>query len=314
MNNLPDLKDVVIYVKDNKKNFISAAVIALALFGMFFAISVNFGHSTLDPKEDYKYQFEFIVENKEGNISNNPQTIKYVLDHYILNQNLKTDQLDSHALIENYDITYNNQVGVMTLKTTGERKVNQLFYDIFKNSKSEYFADRSIYLLSTHPEKYDPEAELLLVEQGISLKIILLYIVGTIVTTILVGFLLSWMKDSKSQLIRNRFSLFTDVPVMNLEKLYLQNNDQRQELLRTAVKGMNEGRKLVIAMDPEVLTTLGTSDNFDIINNLLSEDNLNSNYQEVILICRKNNTTKVWYNTQLELLKNLNVTVKCIYF
>ncbi len=316
MNNLPNIKDTMTYVKDNKKNFLSAIVIAFAVFGMFFAISIKLSQSKIDTEaginEDFTYQFDFIVENKEGNLNNNPYTTKYVLDHYILEQQLKTEKKDSVELTESYDIIYNGQVGVMSLRSSGDIKVSQLFYDTLSRSKSDYFNDRSIFLLTSKPEKYESDSKLK--GQSFSLKTVIVYVMGIIVMSVLLGFLLSWMKEARSKTISSNFYLDTDVPIVNLETIYLHNVGKEKELLTSAVNGMSIGKKLIITTDREVSEMLGNNDTFDVIENMVSDQILGCSYQEVVLICRKNKTSKIWYNTQLELLKNLNIHVKCVYF
>lgn len=314
MNNLPTVKDVLTYLKDNKKSFFGATIIAIAMFGMFFAISTKKGQSTDVSKEEFHYQFEFIVENKEGNLSNNPQTVKYVLDRYIVDKQIKVGGVTSTKLTESYDITYNNQVGVMTLKSTGELAVSQALYDILAHSDSTYFKDRSVFLLMSGPEEFESETSLIQSDKSFSPKQLLIYVVGTIVTSILLGFLLSWGKETKSKTIRNQFYLSSDIPVMNFEKVYMQNSDKLKQLMSLVMNEAGERQTLVITTDDEVKQVLKANQLIDISDGLLTEVPSILNYQEIVLVCRKNNTSKVWYNTQLEILKNLSVPVKCIYF
>lgn len=314
MINLPNLGDLLRYLKDNRKSFVYSFLLSLIFAGGIYLISNSDTKIANDTTDGYQYEFNFIIENQVGSLINNPKTLKYVINKYILENKDSFGKENYKTLLEEYDIVYDSETAVMTLKTKENNA--DIFYKIIKSKESTYFSNKNVYLLDPEVIKSNEvtTAEATLPTGKLSkTKLVIILAITIILITLIFGVIFSWLKEIKSKEITNQFVLNSDRSILNLEKHNLSSSEIKT-IISNLLNENTDSSVILLTEDSDFVGKIDMNDYNQLILQNIASDSLNlRNVKEVIIIVEKKKTSKLWYNIQLELLKNRDLKITTIY-
>ncbi len=314
MINLPNLGDLLRYLKENSKNFVYSFLLSLIFAGGIYLISNSDTKITSDTTDGFQYEFNFIIENQVGSLINNPKTLKYVINKHILENKDSFGKIDYKTLLEDYEVVYDSDIAVMTLKTKENNA--DIFYKIIKSKESTYFSNKNVYLL-------DPEviksSEVIATEATVpngkisKPKLVIILAITIILITLIIGVIFTWLKEIKSKEITSQFSLNSDKSILNLEKHNLSSSEIKT-IISNLLNENEDGDVIILAESSDFVSKIGMNDyNQFIFQTIASETLTLQSVKEVIILVEKKKTSKLWYNVQLELLKNRDLKITTIY-
>ncbi|OBS62130.1 hypothetical protein [Enterococcus mundtii] len=287
-------KSIKEFMYNNKKIYLLSALISILIF--LILIGYNWKISNKEVVESAE-EVSFLLENKEGNPVQNPEDIRRVLllqlhsDNSVgndikeeLNDNLKVFRDASNFFtvsVDNYDEKDNILVKDKILSYLNQNDI-------------EYFNDKHIMNLSENPkELFNPTLE----NNEFSIKKIVAFILGAIILIFILGTILSAIFSKKNKLITDDFSFLSKDTVINISHFP---SIDKQKCISSIINNVTA---------PTIVITKLLNLDFKEMDKVVVTESLENTFDDsinptkVLIICEKGNTTKEWYQLQLELAK-----------
>lgn len=236
-------------------------------------------------------------------------------------------------------VTLNPNTQIMTLKVgTGYTKKNRLIADVYfnmiSNEDSPFFDNKTVYVV-TEPEvikSYEMESDSIPnsdldinVEERFSYKKIILYTAIALVISIFGGIFMALIRNLLKKEVTDiyGFAFKDNDTILNISNNKYQNENEKYDQMIHAILHPERDSKLILSeqeLDNYIVEKLKDKSNMKtnkhqtsiLFNSSVSSVNPTLSFDEVIIICKKNYTTKKWYETQRELLKIYKSEIKVI--
>lgn len=341
MKDLPTIKQMKKFFKDNLKTIFATAGVCLVLFFGAVGYTIYSNDAALKRVESVtgkeitpitgaeysklnknKVRFLFFVENEEGNLFANPNLFESIL----LSDDVLAES-GAEALIPKgvapefvIDVTYDDVTsGLFVTVGTGDYNTNlalaNLLYETVSTDKLGFFDNKDVYML-TEPEKVSKKLESL-TDANISVMEYVVYGVAVLILSVIMGLFIAAVRMVTNKEISDGFSYkyAEDDLVMDLTEM---GGEVNQPLaLVQAIRHPAKDTKLVLAqrldakeLQEKLITKEGTG-KFIVKNDIL-EVSADTHFDEIIIISEKNQTTKQWYKNQRIQLENYHSPIKII--
>ncbi|MFB5367118.1 hypothetical protein ACFC5Y_09890 [Enterococcus faecium] len=312
-NNNVTLKDVIYFFKSSLKQYVAAFILSIVLVGGVLLYS-NYSQNNIDKKEDKNdLLFSFILENNQGNIMTSSGAVKQVF----LTSLQETKKYKSE-LLEQLIVTYNDIENTMDVQLTEsvdrekKEEIANLLIKEMNDGKLNYFENKHFYYINKDLENNLKKEDT--ISEGISKKKIILLIIVLIMLSMILGTILASWKENKNTMISQKFNLGNDVQQIDINSLNISSNIEKSNIIRAIINGTNLKKILVLQENTLIGENLCTNDSAYLIMDLEKiEEPLSIQPEEIIIVCFKNKTSKIWYKKQLEIAKALTSTIKIIY-
>lgn len=278
-------------------------------------------------------RFDFYVENTEGYAFTNYNLLEAVLLSPEIYETINsvepivaTDEIEAMeegAIPANYMIDVDTDTETSELHITigtGDEAKNEaiaaLLYEAVQAGTIPFFENKSTYLLS-EPHVVQLEKGPEPTDEGGNTSLLLYAVmgVGLFIGGILFGLLLAFFRLFFKKEITDVFNyrMSDEDTVMDLSHT---TSAEQEELLAHSIQHPAASRKLILSeevLSPTLRKRLEQMDGTPYIfaQSVVSADPL-LHFDEVIIVSRKNGTTKDWYKNQRTLLENYATPIKII--
>lgn len=287
-------KSIKEFMHNNKKIYLLSALISILIF--LILIGYNWKISNKEVVESAE-EVAFLLENKEGNPVQNPEDIRRVLllqlhgDNSVgndikeeLNDNLKVFRDASNFFTVSVD-NYDEKDNIL---------VKDKILSYLNHNDIEYFNDKHIINLSEDPkELFNPTVE----NNEFSIKKIVAFVLGSIILIFILGTILSAIFSKKNKLLTDDFSFLSKDTVINISHFP---SIDKQKCINSIINNVTVPTIVVtklVNLDFKEMGKVGVTESLE----NTFDDSINPT--KVLIICEKGNTTKEWYQLQLELAK-----------
>lgn len=346
MNDLPTIKQLKIFMKDSKKTIFTTVAAVMVLFAGALAYTAYSNDIDRDlksiesvtgqevesiTKAEYnklqknKVTFLFYVENEEGNPFSNANLFEsFLLSPDILARIKAEIALDKSIPLEYIlDVSYDDKTNGMALTvTSGDAKKNmalaELLYGAISAKELTFFDNKSVYMI-TEPEKVKLSNTLFETEMGVTEYVIssIAALLFAVVFGIFVACIRMFFKPQIGDVFTYKYAE-TDL-VLDLTKLETASESAITPELLHAIKQPAVGTKLILcekgtveALENDLQKeNSGTAGTF-IVHNDITQVSEAVLFGEIIIVSKKNQTTKKWYKNQRIQLENYHSPIKII--
>lgn len=278
-------------------------------------------------------RFDFYVENTEGYAFTNFNLLEAVLLSPEVYEAIDSVEplvaADEIEAMEEGDIPANYMIDVDTDNETSElhitvgtgdeaknKAIATLLYEAVQDGTIPFFENKSIYLLSEpHVVQLEKGPELTDETGNSSLLFYLVMGTGVFIGGLLLGMLLAFFRLFFKKEITDVFNyrMSDDDTVLDLSHA---NAAEQETALSHGIQHPAATRKLILSEEPLAQTMEKRLQQMEgapyvFAQSVLSADPL-LHFDEVILVSRKNGTTKDWYKNQRTLLENYTTPIKII--
>lgn len=278
-------------------------------------------------------RFDFYVENTEGYAFTNFNLLEAVLlspEVYELIHSAEpivaTEEIEA---MEEGDIPANYMIDVdtdydtselhITVGTGDEAKntaIATLLYQAIQDETLPFFANKSVYLLSEpHVVQLEKGPEPTDETGSASLPLYLIMGAGLFIGGLLLGMLLAFFRLLFKKEITDVFNyrMSDDDTVLDLSHTTAA---EQETALAHGIQHPAAARKLILSEEPLAPTVQKRLEQmvgapYVFAQSVLAADPL-LHFEEIILVSRKNGTTKDWYKNQRTLLENYATPIKII--
>lgn len=278
-------------------------------------------------------RFDFYVENTEGYAFTNFNLLEAVLLSPEVYEMIHTvepiiateevEAMEEGEIPANYmiDVDTDNETSELHITVgTGDGAKNaaiaSLLYEAVQAGTIPFFENKSVYLLSEpHVVQLEKGPEPTDETGNSSLLLYLVMGTGLFIGGLLLGVLLAFFRLFFKKEITDVFNYRMSDEEIVLDLSHTTAVDQEKALVH-GIQHPAATRKLVLSEEPLALTVQKRLDQMEgspyvFAQSVLSADPLLS-FDEVILVSRKNGTTKDWYKSQRTLLENYTTPIKII--
>lgn len=307
-------KDIYSFFKDHLRIYILSFVVSLLFVGGLFFYSTYSQSKIEDSNQKNQPLFSFILENSQGNIMTASGAIKQV---YLTS--LQEKKQFSNETLEKLSVTYNDIQNTIDVQLTNEvseqeqKQISDLLQKEMANGELPFFDNKTYYFINKELE-YNRIVPLQS-SRGISTKKIVLLVLVIIILTVGLGTLLVSWKEYKTRVITQKFTLGNDVQAIDINSLNLSDKQEKSNVINSLLNGTSKNKFLILE-ENEIIdkSQITKNENTNIYSNLNTITNpVAFRPDEILIVCFKNNTTKKWYQEQLEIAKALTNTIKIIY-
>lgn len=311
MDNKYALEHIYQYFKVNIKTYILSFFVSILIVGALFMYSSATSKQQVESQseEERSVVFSFILENEQGNLMNNAGAL-----NQILLTTLSEQKFFSKAAEDGFKVTYEdatnsfqvffaNEVDKSLVSKTKDYLVLQI-----EQNKINFFNNKDIYFIDEQVSNENGTT-------SVSKKNLILYIGLIIMLTIIIGTVIANFVEAKKEKISHKFYLANNIMVLDVHSLKLQTKEERIETIKSIINGNLNNKIIVKENNISVLRDLLINDKKAVVLSDLGklETRLPIDPEEIVIICEKDESSKIWYNRQVELAKNSVNIVKVIY-
>ncbi|MBF8807722.1 MAG: hypothetical protein IC227_04220 [Enterococcus lacertideformus] len=283
------------FIKNHKKVYFLSGFISLLICALLVGYNWKISCTNLYATGE---EITFLLENKEGNPYQNSEDIRKI---FLLQ--LNDDPTVSKEIKEelNKNLTVTRDASNFFIVTVDNylNKENTFVKDkllsYLKQGEISFFKDKTIIDLSENTKEiFAPTQE----AQILSIKKIVIYLIGGFILFVILGTILATILSRKNTVINDDFSFLVNDQIVNIS--HFSKLDKQACIENTLMN---------IAIPTIIITQLH---NLKLINdnhNIVITDDLGHAFlppfeaHKILLICEKGETTKEWYQLQMELSK-----------
>lgn len=283
------------FIKNHKKVYFLSGFIVLLVCALLVGYNWKISRTNVDTTGE---EITFLLENKEGNPYQNSEDIRKIL-LLQLNGDRTLSKKIKAELNKNLTVTRDaSNFFIVTVDNYTDKEntfVKEKLLSYLKQGEIPFFKDKTIVELSENTKDiFAPVQE----TQSLSIKKIVIYLVGGGILFAILGTILAAVFSRKNTVINDDFSFLTNDQVVNIS--HFSNIDKQVCIENTLMN---------IVTPTIILTQLQNLNLRTDNNNIIITDDLGNAFlpsfeaRKILLICEKGETTKEWYQLQMELSK-----------
>lgn len=313
MDNKYTFEHIYGYLKNNVKIYILSLFFSVAIVFGLFLYSNHTEKQKIQDENNFENQtvFSFIIENEQGNIMNNSGALTRVFLTELTKTSFFGKDVENKFNVQyddqsnSFHIFFNDNVKKSIVEETRTYLNSQM-----EQNKIKFFVNKKIYFINENVE-----SDVTPTDTSMGKKVLILFAGLIIVLTLLFGTILANYFERKRKTISQKFYLSDSEMIIDVNSLVKQETIKKVTILNSLIKGNYNNKLIIIESHSDLKEKLS----FDKTKAFIVSDlgNLESEFpivpEEVFIICEQGETTKEWFNRQIELVQNSVNIVKVIY-
>lgn len=284
------------------------------------------------------YSFRIYVENDDGSVFTDNFLLRQILVADPLVQEIQEEttvefSLPAEVVVTVFQISGSEMLQIKVGTGNGElnQQVINYYYNYIENGNLSLFNDKSVYIIDETPFSFEDvygtseivEHQEMTFLQNLkaNIEIFLIVTILGVLAGIILGLFVAMIKERFSREIPSiyNFNLYGDRTLVNLDAIPLNQVSNVDTLVVQSILGNRKKNKLVLSEEPlasELIKKLeqgsSTSNSeLQIYSKNFEEADLNP-VEEIVVLIQVFETSKEWFEKQMELVKTTNVPVKII--
>lgn len=284
------------------------------------------------------YSFRIYVENDDGSVFTDNFLLRQILVADPLVQEIQEEttvefSLPAEVVVTVFQISGSEMLQIKVGTGNGElnQQVINYYYNYIENGNLSLFNDKSVYIIDETPFSFEDvygtseivEHQEMTFLQNLkaNIEIFLIVTILGVLAGIILGLFVAMIKERFSREIPSiyNFNLYGDRTLVNLDAIPLNQVSNVDTLVVQSILGNRKKNKLVLSEEPlasELIKKLEqgsftSNSELQIYSKNFEEADLNP-VEEIVVLIQVFETSKEWFEKQMELVKTTNVPVKII--
>ncbi|MBO0411989.1 hypothetical protein JZO81_13010 [Enterococcus hulanensis] len=295
-----EIKPALDFIKRNLKIYSIIAIILIVFFGGIFGYDQFIKNKVT---EEPDVHISFLVENSQGYSYTQSDTIKEIIILSLSQDNQITNEIKEK--LEDNLIVRTSKSSFITVEISDySKKTSRMLRKSIKadliNEKLDFFKNKKIYNITDElPENQTT------IDSGSPLSakkiVILLFIYALF--TLLIGTFIGISKERKNSIISDFYSL------KGKNKVYLDSylEIEKQKIISGLVNNIGSNSIIVSQGNNDISKEFLVNDLGEEVRNL-------DKFSRVFILCKKDSTTKSWYDVQEKLAELFSENVTTIFY